>query len=83
LLHQYHGKGNSVITVSDELAGWIRADFPQYEIEASVIKDIHTIEKLESALQLYGRFWVCGGILCWPERDLREARDAASSTVRA
>ncbi len=53
LLHRYHGKGNSVITVSDELAGWIRTDFPQYEIEASVIKDIHTIEKLESALQLY------------------------------
>jgi hypothetical protein len=24
-----------------------------------------------------GRFWVCVGILCWPGRDLREARDAA------
>jgi hypothetical protein len=23
------------------------------------------------------RFWVCVGILCWPGRDLREARDAA------
>jgi hypothetical protein len=53
LLRQHHGKGNSVITVSDELAGWIRADYPLYEIEASVIKDINTLEKLESALRLY------------------------------
>jgi PAS domain S-box-containing protein len=25
----------------------------------------------------FRRFWVCVGILCWPGRDLREARDAA------
>lgn len=53
LLTKYHRKGNSVITVSDELAGWIRADFPLFEIEASVIKNINTIEKLESALKVY------------------------------
>lgn len=53
LLRRYHSKGNSVITFSDDLARWIRADFPLFEIEASVIKDINTIEKLEKALETY------------------------------
>lgn len=53
LLQSYHSKGNSVITFSDELARWIRADFPLFELEASVIKDINTLDKLEKALEIY------------------------------
>jgi hypothetical protein len=53
LLDRHHERGNSVITVKDELARWIRADFPAYEIEASVIKDVNSHEKLEAAFELY------------------------------
>lgn len=53
LLDRYHESGNSVIAVKDELATWIRADFPRYEIEASVIKDINSHDKLNRAFDLY------------------------------
>lgn len=52
-LERYHESGNSVITVRDELAAWIREDFPRFEIEASVIKDIGTHQELDRALALY------------------------------
>ncbi|MGR8934573.1 MAG: hypothetical protein ACU837_09330 [Gammaproteobacteria bacterium] len=52
-LDRYHEAGNSVIVVRDELAQWIREDFPRYEIEASVIKDVDTHDKLQRALELY------------------------------
>jgi collagenase-like PrtC family protease len=31
---------------NDELAGWIRADFPDYKLEASVIKNIDNKENI-------------------------------------
>ncbi|MCW8830306.1 MAG: hypothetical protein OQK32_02180 [Gammaproteobacteria bacterium] len=37
-LQKYHRKGNSIIAHRDELVEWIRQDFPEYQIEASVIK---------------------------------------------
>jgi hypothetical protein len=52
-LARYHRKGNSVITTSEQLAGWVRADFPDFELEASVIKEIDTDEKIEKALATY------------------------------
>lgn len=52
-LKKYHIRGNSVIVNRDELAGWIRQDFPSYEIEATVIKEIDTLEKIGKALALY------------------------------
>lgn len=52
-LERYHRRGNSVITTGEELASWVRADFPGYEIEASVIKEIDTHEKIAHALELY------------------------------
>jgi len=39
LLSTYHEEGNSIITVSDELAIWVKEDFPKYKLEASVIKN--------------------------------------------
>jgi hypothetical protein len=53
LLEKYHHPLNSVIITEDKLAGWIKKDFPLYTIEASVIKNINSIEKLEKAWPFY------------------------------
>lgn len=45
-LERYHRKGNSVITVRAEMAKWVRADFPLFEIEASVINQVRSVDKL-------------------------------------
>ena len=50
---KYHRKGNSVICTSDQLAGWIRRDFPLYQIEASILKEINSHDDIERALDLY------------------------------
>jgi len=53
LLEKYHRAGNSVIITNDELAQWVRADFPLYHIEASAIKNIDNLSKLSKALRCY------------------------------
>lgn len=53
LLEKYHRVGNAVIVVNDMLARWIRRDFPKYRIEASVIKNLKTYDKIAQALDLY------------------------------
>jgi len=53
LLSKYHAEINSVIVTNDDLAGWIRQDFPLFDIEASVIKNINNRKKLDQALELY------------------------------
>lgn len=52
-LEKYHRLGNSVIVTNDDLARWIRQDFPFYRIDASVIKNIKTHRKIDEALELY------------------------------
>jgi hypothetical protein len=52
-LEKHYRPGNSVIITNDDLARWIRADFPDYRIEASVIKNINTVRKVEQAYALY------------------------------
>lgn len=52
-LEKYHRENNSVIVTNDDLARWIRADFPEYRIDASVIKNVNTPKKLKQALDLY------------------------------
>ena len=52
-LEKYHRPGNSLIITNDELAGWIRADFPDYRLEASVIKNINTLKKVGAAFEIY------------------------------
>ncbi len=52
-LEKYHRVGNSVILVNDELANWIREDFPKYRIEASIIKAIDNSRRLDKALDIY------------------------------
>ena len=50
---KYHKKGNSIICTNDKLAHFVREDFPNYQLEASIIKNIDTYEKIEEALVLY------------------------------
>lgn len=52
-LEKYHRPGNSLIVTSDALAGWIRRDFPDYRLEASVIKNIDTLRKVDEAFGVY------------------------------
>jgi hypothetical protein len=53
LLQKYHYPVNSVIVTNDDLARWIKQDFPNYHIDASVIKNIKTHRKIDEALELY------------------------------
>ena len=53
LLEKYHREGNAVIVTNDNLARWIRTDFPKYKIEASVIKNIDSCDEIEKAFELY------------------------------
>jgi hypothetical protein len=52
-LEKYHRPGNSLIITNDELAGWIRTDFPEYRLEASVIKNIDNLKKVDAAFKIY------------------------------
>ena len=52
-LEKYHRPGNSLIITNDELAKWIRNDFPDYRLEASVIKNINTLKKVDEAFAIY------------------------------
>lgn len=53
LLRENHRAGNSVICTNDELARRVRQDFPDYNLKASIIKHITTLEGIEEALALY------------------------------
>ncbi len=53
LFEKYHRRGNFVIVTNDKLAIWLRRDFPGYQIDASVIKNIKTHRQIAEALQLY------------------------------
>jgi len=53
LLKKYHKKGNSIICTNDDLARWVRDDFPDYRLDASVIKNIKSYRKIEEASELY------------------------------
>ncbi|MCX7180883.1 MAG: hypothetical protein NTX56_19650 [Proteobacteria bacterium] len=45
-LAKYHQRGNSVILVRHDIAEWVRNDFPEFEIEASVIHQVRTVDRL-------------------------------------
>jgi hypothetical protein len=53
LFDKYHRPGNFIIVTNDKLAKWLRRDFPDYTIDASVIKNIKTHRKIDEALKLY------------------------------
>ncbi|MCP4177328.1 MAG: sulfotransferase domain-containing protein [bacterium] len=53
LLNKFHIKGNSLVIVNDELAKQIKKDYPLYKINASMIKNINSHDKIEKALNIY------------------------------
>ena len=54
LIAKYHHELNSIICTNDELAKWLRSDFPKFKnIEASVIKNINNPVKIKKALGIY------------------------------
>lgn len=53
ILEKYHRKGNSLIISNDDFAKWVRKDFPIYKIEASILKEIDSIEKINAAFEIY------------------------------
>lgn len=55
LLEKYHRIGNVATLYRDDVAEWMRNDFPLYSICASAIKHIKTHEAIESNLQIYDR----------------------------
>lgn len=52
-LEKYYRPGNAIITTNEDLARWIRADFPDYHLEASVIKNIQSLKAIEAAAKIY------------------------------
>jgi len=50
---KYYRPGNSIIITNDKLARWLRRDFPDYRLEASVIKNIDNLRKIDTAAKLY------------------------------
>jgi hypothetical protein len=53
MLEKHHRPGNSIIITNDHLARWIRRDYPEYRLEASVIKNIDSLARIEKAAKLY------------------------------
>jgi len=53
MLERFHRDGNAAIVTNDDLAKWLRRDFPKYRIEASVIKNINSYRRAASAFDLY------------------------------
>lgn len=53
LFEKHERPGNSIIITNDNLARWIRKDFPGYRLEASVIKNIDSLKKLDKAARIY------------------------------
>jgi hypothetical protein len=53
LFEKHHRPGNSIIITNDNLARWIRRDFPDYRLEASVIKNIDSLKKIDKATRIY------------------------------
>ena len=53
ILDGHHSNLNSIIVTNDDLARWIRRDYPRYALDASVIKNLKTHRKIEAALDLY------------------------------
>lgn len=53
LLEKYHKEGNSLIITNEDFVKWVRKDFPLYKIEASILKEIQSLEDINKTLELY------------------------------
>jgi len=55
-LAKYHRKGNVIICVSEILARFVKTEFPDYVVEASIIKEVHNLEAIQKCLELFDLF---------------------------
>ena len=53
ILDRFHATINSIIITNDDLARWIRRDYPRYSLDGSVIKNLKTHAKINAALETY------------------------------
>lgn len=53
ILDKYHYKGNSIIVTNDNLARWIKKDYPLYQVEASLLKEVKNLDEINHALSIY------------------------------
>jgi len=53
VLEKYHRRPNSLIIHNEALVPWIREEFPEYRLEASMLKFLNTHAKIERALATY------------------------------
>lgn len=53
LFEKYHEKGNSLIVTNDYLATWVKKNYPEYQVEASMLKEIETQKDVEKTLEIY------------------------------
>jgi hypothetical protein len=65
---------------------WSEIDWGDLDVDWVILNTCNQLNGTDAELKVMAngvhlicgwRFWVCVGILCWPGRDLREARDAA------
>lgn len=52
-LARHHATGNSITCTSNRLAKRIKRDFPLYLVRASILKKLHSRERIEAALEIY------------------------------
>ena len=52
-LTKYHKKGNTIICTNDDLAEWVKNEYPDYHVEASAIKKLDKLDRVNKALKLY------------------------------
>jgi hypothetical protein len=57
-LAKYHRPGNVVICISEVLARFVKEEFPDYSVEASIVKEVHDLAAIEECLQLFDLFTV-------------------------
>jgi chorismate mutase-like protein len=55
-LARYHRKGNVVICASDVLARFVKEEFPDYVVEASIIKEVHDPAAIAACLEVFDLF---------------------------
>lgn len=55
-LARYHRKGNVIICASEILARFVKEKFPDYVVEASIIKEVHDLATIAECLELFDLF---------------------------
>lgn len=52
-LKKYHKECNTIITENNEFAKFVKLNFPKYQVERSVINELHSLNEIEKNLEIY------------------------------